>query len=84
MTDKTLKNWIKLHKDRIILRKCKLISDKGMDPGMLDQAQTFCAQILEMREWYPKNHEYVVNYDETRIYVGQGGQDIVESTRKGR
>lgn len=84
ISHRTLKRCIKRNEDRLTVKKSKLLSYRRMDPRVLGYVGTFCAQVMEMNERYPMVEGNVVNYDETRVYIGQGGETIIESKRKRR
>ena len=76
--------WIKKNKERISLRKSKLLASKRADPRMLDHVRELCAQVMKARERFPMKSDNAINCDKARVFAGQGGELIIESKKKER
>ena len=80
----TMKRFLKRHKDSLRVTKSKLLAAKRTDESTLDSVADFCASLEEMRGRYKMMAKNTINYDETRIFVGQGGESVIERKDKKR
>ena len=80
----TMKRFLKRHKDVLKVSKSKLLASKRSGMTTLHNVEEFCKRLQAVSERRKMMAANVINYDETRIFVGQGGKTVVERRDKRR
>ena len=74
----------KRHEEELKMRKTKLLASKRVDKRIPDHVLQFICQVETVSEHYPMSASNVVNYDETRVFIGVDGEICMEHISKDR
>ncbi|MBQ8758165.1 MAG: hypothetical protein IJZ20_00555, partial [Clostridia bacterium] len=81
---KTAKRFISRHRDCLKVRKGKLLSKKRTGSEVLVDCASFVEEVKDVARRFPLLAENVINYDETRVFVQLGPDNIIHDVRRER
>lgn len=81
---KWARNFEKRNKDEMKMKKTKLLASKRVDKTIPENVVEFICQVETINEFYPMSSSTVMNYDETRVFIGMDGEIGMEHISKER
>jgi hypothetical protein len=84
ISEATAWRWLATHDQEVSKRKTKKLAGKRADPWSIHEAKMFCASLSTSLDYFIMTGKNCVNYDETRIVLGTGGNVRLERKDKNR
>ena len=84
MAKQTAYNWADRHRRWIKKRKTKQLARGRVSDDIVDDCQAFCELFKAAGNEFQMSAKNVINYDETRVMVGTGGEYRLERVGKDR